>query len=797
MKFYQKIKDWFTPKPKGSLKGTYLNRSTNGQNKKGIRWRLQRQFTAKTKFEIDKWEDAMMQAKDPNNPNRYELYSLYAWALLDAHLFSQVRTAHITIQRSAFEVYKNGRLDEKLTDLFKRPWFIQYIKHILDAEFWGYSLVEFDPNMDNGEFTQIHLIEREHVKPETREVLLRPFDQTGICYTDQPFNKWLIGIGEPNDLGLLELATKEIIYKEYSRRDWSIRSEKFGMPFIIIKTTATKESELDEKEEMAANFGSNGYALLDSDDEFELIEPKNSGGHDIYKDKAEYCDKNISKLINGQTSTSDEKSFAGSAAVHERLLNDYSYSRLRRILYHINFELFPFLIQHGYPLKGAKLQFKDLIAKTKESSNKDTEPKENEEDDLEKKKRPLNKIESLYLFYNKYKDSLPTVNLSIDLDKIINGVIKKVHNKQLKSGSIDANTWQSNVQEIWKGVQEGLGKNFVDLNYSDPAYELMATFRNNIQVFAAFKNHQEIGKLVALLKDETGATRSFADFKEVAEPVIGQYNDQYLEAEYNHAIASAQMADKWLDFEKDKALFPYLTYKTQKDERVRKSHQKLDGITLPVEHDFWDSFFPANDWGCRCFVAQTDNPDKISNDKDLPSIETVPAAFRNNPARSGELFTSKHPYFEGMDVDIAERIIKQKNQFVYNSFDGKQYNKLSFDPKTGGYAVKHKKHKASTANEETAKALAKKGNGIELLKNATNAPDAIWGGKVWAFQHIANKSIEQHIKEGSKRANRVLLVLSADNNTNIQKAISKAVEGTGVKEIGILKGAKLDFIITE
>lgn len=793
MNLFQKFMGLFSFQ-KRTPKNEYFSLSKKTGSQKGLRFKLKRQYVSKVEFQIGKWENAMMMAKNPDNPQRLELYLLYQWALLDAHLYSQIRTAHITIQRSAFEVHKNGKLDEKLTDLFKRPWFIQYLKHALDAEFWGHSLIEFDHKKENGEFTTIYLIEREHVRPETEEVLLRPYDQKGICYTDKPFNKWLISIGTPNDLGLLELATREVILKEYSRRDWSIRSEKFGMPFLIVKTSTSDEKELDDKEDMAANFGANGYAILSDDDEFELVEPKNAAGHLIYKDKAEFCDKNISKLINGQTSSSDERSFVGSAEVHERLLNDYSYSRLRRLLYHINFELKPFLIEHGYPLQNATFQFTDLIEKTKESSEKKEETPSNE-----KKKLTLSSVEQLYLFYTQRKDIFPKITLGIDLDKIVNGAARKVYNQLLKEGDIDANTWLSNVQEIWEGIEDGFGKPMIDFKYSDPSYELMATFRDNIQLFAAFKNHQEISELVSLLKDDTGATRSFSEFKALAEPVIGKYNKNYLEAEYNHAIASAQMSDKWLEFEREKERFPYLRYRAQKDDRVRDDHKRLDGITLPLEHEFWNSFFPPIGWGCRCFVEQTDEPNESQNTDDLPNFEEVPAVFRNNPARTGELFTDQHPYFDGMDNDIAERIVQQKNRFVYNSFKAELYKKIGFDKKTSGYAVQHKKHNKTRGkeNEKTAKELSKQGYGVELVEDAKNAPDAIINGKLWSFAHTDPENTSKAIKEGAKRSNRILLVLEVDDDLDINAIIAQAVEGTTIKEVGILNGSKLEFIITE
>jgi len=66
--------------------------------------------------------------------------------------------------------------------------------------------------------------------------------------------------------------------------------------------------------------------------------------------------------MNGQTGTSDEKAFVGSAEVHERILDDWHHSRLRRYANIINYKLIPFLVYHGYPLEGLTGTFKELMA---------------------------------------------------------------------------------------------------------------------------------------------------------------------------------------------------------------------------------------------------------------------------------------------------------------------------------------------------------------------------------------------------------------------------------------------------
>ena len=46
--------------------------------------------------------------------------------------------------------------------------------------------------------------------------------------------------------------------------------------------------------------------------------------------------------------------------------------------------------------------------------------------------------------------------------------------------------------------------------------------------------------------------------------------------------------------------FPYLRYSAVNDSRTRKTHLALDGLIYPLEHPFWDTWYPPNGFRCRC-----------------------------------------------------------------------------------------------------------------------------------------------------------------------------------------------------
>lgn len=348
------------------ISGTEQQNFAASPDKRGLITKLQKYYTSRVELELKTWKTAVEMAEDPIRPRRNELLRLYHRAMEDDHLLAQVRTARFTVQMGGFKIMENDTELEDATDLLARPWFDEYLQLAVDAELYGHSLVEFNPERDaKGEFQNIFLVPREHVRPETGEVVLYIHDEKGLMYREPPVNKYLVEIGRPYDLGLLKVASKTVIRKEYALTDWSRRNEKYGMPFLVVRTASRNQKELDEKADMAENFGSNAWAILDDQDQIDMLESNQTFAFQSFKDYADWADKAVSILINGQTGTTEEKSFVGSAEVHERILNTYTKARMLRIQNHINYGLIPFLRKHGYAIpEEAYFQFTDLLEKT-------------------------------------------------------------------------------------------------------------------------------------------------------------------------------------------------------------------------------------------------------------------------------------------------------------------------------------------------------------------------------------------------------------------------------------------------
>lgn len=184
-------------------------------------------------------------------------------------------------------------------------------------------------------------------------------------------------------------------------------------------------------------------------------------------------------------------------------------------------------------------------------------------------------------------------------------------------------------------------------------------FRQNINRFSGAKTWQEVNALSeAVFDPEIGAKRSFSEFKKIALQIDETYNLTWLAVEQDTCVMQAMNARKWLKFEGEKEMFPFLRYQTVGDGKVRHSHAMLDGLTRRVDDPIWDSVMPQNGYGCRCIVTQHEAGEYMPTTKIDGDDKTKPlfkefkknGAFNYNSGKVDFVFkengNGKHEYFK-------------------------------------------------------------------------------------------------------------------------------------------------------
>ena len=199
--------------------------------------------------------------------------------------------------------------------------------------------------------------------------------------------------------------------------------------------------------------------------------------------------------------------------------------------------------------------------------------------------------------------------------------------------------------------------------------EMLAKLQNDTFVFSGLRAHAQLLEASSFLMED-GKIRGFDAFANDFNKVNVNYNENYLEAEYQFAVSSSQSAANWA------ALDPNgrynLQYRTANDDRVRADHAALQNITLPVDDNFWLTYYPPNGWRCRCLAVEVlKNKFELSDSvkaneagdrattKLGPDGKNRSAIFRFNPGAEQKVFPPKHPYNQLKGADEVKKEVKQ------------------------------------------------------------------------------------------------------------------------------------------
>ena len=214
--------------------------------------------------------------------------------------------------------------------------------------------------------------------------------------------------------------------------------------------------------------------------------------------------------------------------------------------------------------------------------------------------------------------------------------------------------------------------------------------KNDAFIFSGLKTHAQLLEASTLLMDKEGKVRSFEQFAQDFNKINQNYNQHYLEAEWQFAISSSQSAANWAKI--DETGRYNLQYRTANDDRVRDNHRVLHDITLPQDDPFWVSYYPPNGWRCRCTVVEVlkskyevSDPQKALEQGEKATTQIGANGknkleiFRFNPGAEQKLFPPKHPYNKVKGAEeVKKELEKDTSQYdndLFKSFrqDAKEY----------------------------------------------------------------------------------------------------------------------------
>lgn len=225
------------------------------------------------------------------------------------------------------------------------------------------------------------------------------------------------------------------------------------------------------------------------------------------------------------------------------------------------------------------------------------------------------------------------------------------------------------MQEFIEAHASVLDSSFEKVKMSDLMRRRLT--RSNY-IFSGMKTFHELNEAFPSLLDEDGSRKPFERFLNDVRKIDEKYNGNYLRAEYNFVVSSAEMAARWEGFMEDGDRY-HLQYRTAHDGKVRPEHAAMHGITLPPSDSFWEEFYPPNGWNCRCTVIQVRKSKHPATDHEeamalgeLATGRDSKGIFRFNPGKEGKSVPDYNPYTirKCKSCDIAKGKLNTAKPFI-------------------------------------------------------------------------------------------------------------------------------------
>jgi hypothetical protein len=305
----------------------------------------------RTKADIERWRIALNQAENILQPRRYNLLKIYDEIWLDAHIRGLIdNTLKEAVKAKPFKIINtSGEENTDASKFFNSSWFYDMIDHIVDARFWGHSLLDVRVIKEKVKAT---LVPRIHVEPIYGQLLKNFTDWEGIKYREV-FQGYFVEIGKERDLGLLNPCIPYVLFKKNSLIAWSEYNDIFGMPFRSAYTTSRRPEDLNRLENALETMGKAAYGVfIKGVEEFHLERAdgnSSSSGNNTYDALTERVNSELSKLLLGNTLTTDSGKNGSRAhgELHKDITDDVVAALMRSVEFTVNDQLIPVLIHQG------------------------------------------------------------------------------------------------------------------------------------------------------------------------------------------------------------------------------------------------------------------------------------------------------------------------------------------------------------------------------------------------------------------------------------------------------------------
>jgi phage gp29-like protein len=285
------------------------------------------------------------------------------------HYSSQVQTRRLAIEGIEATVQSKEGVPSKITDavleLVEDSSFADAVGDLTDGIAKGYAATEMMWEYQNKLLRPVEYKWRDQRffvfdRLSLTEMRLAT-DTDPIEGAELPAHKFIqhmprSKVGIPIRTGLARPAAWGYVIQSYAVKDWSGFAEIYGVPLRLGRYGTTASDEDKRSLLRAVKMISNdGAAIAPAGMEIEFVKVEGQHGSAVFGELIEYIDRNISKLVLGQTMTSDDGSSMAQAKIHNDVRLDILKADCRQLAQTINRDLikpfvaFNFGPQEVYP----------------------------------------------------------------------------------------------------------------------------------------------------------------------------------------------------------------------------------------------------------------------------------------------------------------------------------------------------------------------------------------------------------------------------------------------------------------
>lgn len=293
---------------------------------------IMQEAPGRTTRDIQDFLTALRSAEGHHWQDRIKLYTIYQENLdYDAHMLGLIDRRLDNIQNKDLTFLINEKESEDIENWAQSPRFRKFLAELIMVRFWGMGLFEFK----TGEWFDYFLIPIKHVNPYKQEILKRQNDNSGVSYKDK---KEVMFVGGKNDFGLFKTLTPLCIHKRNLMNYWSTYAELAGNNFMAVNYRLLDPAKKNDLELALRNVKGGKPFMKPEGVDMEVTNLTSSSQNALFENYYKTLNQEQSRLILGQTMTTEQGSSRSQAEVHERTQSEIFASDEKYILDLLNYE---------------------------------------------------------------------------------------------------------------------------------------------------------------------------------------------------------------------------------------------------------------------------------------------------------------------------------------------------------------------------------------------------------------------------------------------------------------------------